>query len=360
MEDQTKEQLLRRFDREHQKYRDLCESMAALLRQVLENEGIPFHSITHRAKGRSSLESKLQRPDKQYADLEEVTDLAGVRVTSYFASDVDRIAMVVEREFTADRPNSVDKRATLDPDRFGYLSLHYVVSLSENRLTLAEYARHGTQKFELQLRSILQHAWAEIEHDLGYKSKAGVPREVQRKFARVASLLELADKEFDEIRRELASYALSLASAIEETPRDVTVDKLSLLAYIRNNPTAQELDRASSAVFKAELVEPGDAFVDHLVNEMKWLGLTTIAQVDEAMKEFRPIAERFLAKLFERLRSKRLDRGIGLAHAGYALLAERGEAALVDYLDHFRIAGPEDRPAFLARVLEAYANARRD
>ena len=98
-----------------------------------------------------------------------MTDITGVRVITYFADQVDEIAKVMEGEFNIDIKNSIDKRDILDPDRFGYLSLHYViVSLSSARCALAEYRSFSELKAEVQVRSILQHAWAEIEHDLGY------------------------------------------------------------------------------------------------------------------------------------------------------------------------------------------------
>lgn len=61
--------------------------------------------------------------------LEDITDLAGIRIITYFADQVDLIASFVEEEFEVDRSNSVDKRELIDPEKFGYLSLHYVVKL---------------------------------------------------------------------------------------------------------------------------------------------------------------------------------------------------------------------------------------
>jgi hypothetical protein len=62
---------------------------------------------------------------------------------------------------------------------------------------LVEYSTHTGVQFEVQIRSTLQHAWAEIEHDRGYKSEVEVARAVRRRFSRLAGLLELADYEFD-------------------------------------------------------------------------------------------------------------------------------------------------------------------
>jgi len=69
-------------------------------------------------------------------------------------------------------------------------------------LKLSEYALFDKMKCEIQVRTILQHAWAEIEHDLVYKSPADIPFRVRRRFASLAGLLEIADREFESLRQD--------------------------------------------------------------------------------------------------------------------------------------------------------------
>lgn len=83
-----------------------------------------------------------------------------MRIITYFSEDVDKIASIIQSEFEVDEHNSVDKRIKLDPVRFGYLSLHYVVKLNSTRVRLSEYIIFKDLKVEIQIRSILQHAWA--------------------------------------------------------------------------------------------------------------------------------------------------------------------------------------------------------
>ncbi len=173
-----------------------------LIRTLLEVEGIRVHGVTSRVKSKASVLRKLGRADKT-RELGDVTDLLGIRVVTYFPDEVDAVANLIEREFEIDVDNSVDKRTLLDPDRFGYLSLHYVLQLNSSRSALPENGGFKGLKFELQIRSILQHAWAEIEHDLSYKSKTVVSAEIKRRFSRLAGLLELVDAEFLEIRNKI-------------------------------------------------------------------------------------------------------------------------------------------------------------
>jgi ppGpp synthetase/RelA/SpoT-type nucleotidyltranferase len=198
------------FDRNYEsiagRLQDFKISIDSLIQTLLEIEGIQFHSVTSRIKSKASVRQKLQRPDKR-RELNDLTDMFGARIITYFEDEVDVVAKLIEREFIVDRDNSVDKRSLLDPDRFGYLSLHYVLQLNPERSTLPENRAYKDIKFELQIRSILQHAWAEIEHDTGYKSASGVPDAVRRRLSRLAGLLELADDEFLGIREELAKSA---------------------------------------------------------------------------------------------------------------------------------------------------------
>jgi ppGpp synthetase/RelA/SpoT-type nucleotidyltranferase len=159
--------------------------MEALVISLLNESGIRPHSVTSRVKTPSSLERKILKRPMGYESLDAIHDLSGIRITTYFADEVDRVAELIIREFEIDEQNSIDKRRTLDPDRFGYLSLHFVASIKNPRDELPEYARFAGTKIEIQIRSILQHAWAEIEHDLGYKTAHAIPDSVRRQFAKV-------------------------------------------------------------------------------------------------------------------------------------------------------------------------------
>ena len=86
---------------------------------------------------------------------------------------------------------------------FGYLYLHYVCSLPED----AGYPQKVcNRRFEIQIRTILQHVWDAVNHDMGYKGDFGMPRTVTRQFARLAGLFEIVDEEFIRVRDNLNIY----------------------------------------------------------------------------------------------------------------------------------------------------------
>jgi ppGpp synthetase/RelA/SpoT-type nucleotidyltranferase len=200
------QKIIDEFDHKLSLYTAFTEKIRQLIVEILTETGQRVHSVSARVKDRGTLAEKITRSDTKYTKLTDVTDLAGIRIITFFDDDVGKIADITEKEFQIDKEKSVDKKATLDPDRFGYISLHYIVKLPPSRTSLIEYQRFPDLFAEIQIRSILQHAWAEIEHDLGYKTKLGIPKQIQRRFSRLAGLLELADQEFMTIRDNIQSY----------------------------------------------------------------------------------------------------------------------------------------------------------
>lgn len=340
---------------EHAEKLPLFEDFAAMCKQLVERlvgtEGIRVHSVTCRAKKSDSLRDKLSRPGKHYEALTEVTDLAGVRIITFFSDDVDAIGTIIEREFTIIEDESIDKRKALDPDRFGYLSLHYVCMLADKRADLAEYAPYRPYKCEIQVRSILQHAWAEIEHDLGYKAAQGIPRHIRRRFSRLAGLLETADEDFMRIRDELAAYSSSVKKEIAEEPSEVLLDKVSLGTFIQQDATVQTIDKQIAQWLGATLSEPDDQRIERDLERLRDLGMETIEQLRAALVEREGVIIRRLEGGPTRQASHLAFNGISFFHLWQVLLVEKGGLeALVAGFEKFNIGSDDDRQEAASRV----------
>ena len=120
-------------------YGSYASRLAELIERLLSARSIKTLSIEHRLKNRDSYLEKVQQGQSKYHGFKDITDVAGVRVITYYEDDVAKVAETITSEFVIDRTNSVNKGAQLDPDRFGYVSLHYVVSLNDSRSVLPEY-----------------------------------------------------------------------------------------------------------------------------------------------------------------------------------------------------------------------------
>ncbi|EKF9385603.1 RelA/SpoT domain-containing protein, partial [Vibrio cholerae] len=111
--------LINSFDLNKSRYDDFEKSLNNLISRIVETSKVVVHDVTSRRKGRASFIDKIKKPGKAYTSLNEITDIVGIRITTYFESDVDIIKDIIEREFHIDVNNSIDKRKAHDPDRFG-------------------------------------------------------------------------------------------------------------------------------------------------------------------------------------------------------------------------------------------------
>jgi putative GTP pyrophosphokinase len=354
--------ILGEYDERAPLYAEFASAVHALLAACLDRRRIKVHSVSSRLKKRTSLAGKLAGAGYRYARIDDVTDIAGVRVVTYFADEVDNIARLIEEEFAVDWANSVDKRAMLEHDRFGYLSLHHVVGFLPATLGNAGYEKFSGMKAEIQTRSLLQHAWAAIEHDLGYKSALAVPREQRRKFSRFAGLLELADQEFMEIRRALTEYERTVSTRIHHSPQMVSIDKASLSAFLSDDEELRRLDAFIATAAGGAVTEHSDFFVEQQVNRLQALGFHSIGDVKKSLSELSPEVEAFARKWFEGKKRKYFVPGIGLVYLGYVYLAKKGDKdLLLRYLANFR-PGPiplnDGRAQQATQILSVYGQLR--
>lgn len=277
--------IVREFDDNIECFSRFTFKLEGLVSEIIAAADIRAHSVTSRTKDRASFLRKLRGRAEKYARLTDMTDICGIRIITYFEDDVDKVASAIENEFDIDRANSVDKRALLDPDRFGYLSLHYVVSLPSRRADLLEYRRFAGFKAEIQVRSILQHAWAEIEHDLGYKTALGVPQSIRREFSRLAGLLEIADVQFSGIRDRLAAYENDVIESIRNRPESVLIDKASLIALTQNDDTINNLDREIGRTVGVPIDPIEDDAIEWYASKLQVVGIETVGELLEALRD---------------------------------------------------------------------------
>ncbi len=277
--------ILNDFKKTRDIYVELGEIVHQKLKAIAEKSGTLVMGLEHRVKEEKSLEGKLYRSGDWYQKLDDLTDLVGARVILYFSDDVDKIGKLVEQEFDIDWELSSDKRALLDPDTFGYLSLHYICSLPKNSGYRDELCNI---RFEIQIRSILQHAWAQINHDMGYKSQFGVPRTVVREFARLSGLLELADEEFIRARDHISSYINETREKIKsDNAGDVLIDLISLNEYMLHNESMRSFLDELAGIEGSDIAEIDP---ESYISQLKWFGITTIGQLQEMLAENRRVA----------------------------------------------------------------------
>lgn len=272
-------ELVNEFRRKRDIFLRLEEIATEQVDKLVAAEDYFVMEVSHRTKESESLENKIRKKSGRYKRLTDITDIVGIRIICFFSDDVDKIGKSIENVFDIDRENSVDKRAAISATQFGYLSLHYVCTLPKN----AGYDEELTDiPFEIQLRTVLQHTWAEIEHDLGYKSDFGVPREIRREFSRIAGLLEIADEQFVNLRDNTREYTNRIRQKIiTDNAKDVLIDRVSLKEYMYHNTSMSEFLKRIAAVTNADIeyINPWA-----YLTQLEALGLKSIKDLSDMLR----------------------------------------------------------------------------
>ena len=256
------------YDQSRSQYQDYVQVAQRLIETLLREEKIPYHSVSGRLKDRESYVEKCFR--KEYDEPNKVMDLAGIRIITHTTAEIQRVQAVIEREFQVDPENSGDKAQEMGVDRVGYLSVHYVVRIGNERSGLREYARFAGLCLEIQVRSLLQHAWAEIEHDRGYKFAGKLPSEIERRFHLIAGTLELMDEEFRVLSEEIDQYAHHVAEQTQHGNLEIAIDSTSLLQFLEEYYKLQRYEGIDRNYWENS---------KEIIRELNGFGISTLRQL---------------------------------------------------------------------------------
>ncbi|MGI6879349.1 GTP pyrophosphokinase [Microbacterium sp. gxy059] len=188
---------LRAYDRGLTEYRALRDALEREIPLQLRQWGVFDFRVEARVKKRGSYEEKVRRdPDRH------PLDMVGVRIMAFFRSDLPQIERMTRRLLDVAEESYIDKGDLLGDESFGYRSVQFVGYTREDGGVFKDVA--GGIPVEVQMRTMLEHVWAEVEHDFRYKPQNAAPTpEINRRFALTAALLEQADRNLDDIRTAL-------------------------------------------------------------------------------------------------------------------------------------------------------------
>ncbi|MGO7979593.1 hypothetical protein ACC691_16965 [Rhizobium johnstonii] len=167
-----------RFDEYERTYFQRYQAFAEVVRHLLEKAILASgdlprpQSFQSRAKTPSSLRKRLEETGSLDADVAATRrDLAGVRIIFYTNNDVERLlaSRVVHENFEVDHDGTKIHHPIEENGQVRYQAIHYTVSLNDARTALAEYRDFVGMRCEIQIQTILIHAWAETSHDIIYK-----------------------------------------------------------------------------------------------------------------------------------------------------------------------------------------------
>ncbi|MCR4583928.1 MAG: RelA/SpoT domain-containing protein [Prevotella sp.] len=246
-------ELMRQFHDRTALYERLMQLAYNHLRRALRNQQFYVTAIEQRLKTETSLARKLELKGAKYHSLDDVTDVVGLRVITFYTDDVDKVAVIVKGLFDVDWDESVDKRKLHLLNSFGYNSLHFICRLPKQVVDDANEPLLNELRFEIQMRTALQHVWSTIEHDTGYKGEVKMPAQYSRQFNRLAGMLELIDDEFGRLRTKLTDYRRQMQQLVASGQlNEVALTHESFRSFLHLRPF-DTLNHRIAAVNQAEL-----------------------------------------------------------------------------------------------------------
>jgi ppGpp synthetase/RelA/SpoT-type nucleotidyltranferase len=224
------ETYVRGYTRVQSKYEEYGRHLRTILEEI-KNKFAPTGFVDVRAKHIASYAEKIMRKQKYRDPLHEITDLIGGRIIVKFQNEVEQIEQYIRAHFNIDEVNCTDKRTELGLCEFGYLSIHLIVMPKQGSrfFSTAQFRTYQNIKAEIQIRTLLQHAWADISHDRLYKTPIDVPSFWRRETSRLAAILEEADKSFEKFAETLDAFSSGYMANLTEQKLNEEIDKFKIL-----------------------------------------------------------------------------------------------------------------------------------
>jgi ppGpp synthetase/RelA/SpoT-type nucleotidyltranferase len=297
-----KPEIILSFIKSRPQYEQLCSEVAYILSKRMEEQNVEYSTITSRAKTLNSFSEKISRKDYKNP-LIDITDLAGVRVVYLYKNDRSTIEQIIESEFKI--LEKIDKVEEQEVDKFGYGALHYLVNLGRK----SSGARYDDLKglvCEIQVRTVLQDAWAIVDHHLVYKNESDIPKVLRRKINSLSGLFETADDQFDQVRSDREKYRESVNSK-KENKKEFLGQEINLetfTEYLKWKFPNQKLWEVESSV-------------PYALENLLATGYKTLKDLEETLKRTESARNAIRAEVGGALAISEINRAVALKHPTY-------------------------------------------
>lgn len=229
--------MLKKYKEQRPIYKDFCESISLILKVLLSESPIKKYHITFREKDPDSLAKKI-KDNHEIKEIEEFKDLAGCRVAFYIESDIEIFKKYIFSAF-----NIIDEKPHypgIDKNNIGYHATHMLVSLKEDRANLPEYSRFKGLKCEIQLTTILYHAWSEVEHDITYKIPEDIAEKFPQQYEAIKGRFEDVMKTYIQPAQHDLNFIAKMYQELEEGKNVFSPDFFNSLKNAKSNNVLYE------------------------------------------------------------------------------------------------------------------------
>ncbi len=206
-------------------FNQTCIAIHSALELLFQQEKISILRVTSRVKTLESFIEKVSR--KEYdSPFDSNEDFCGIRVITFYPEDLVKIDKLIRKEFEV--LSGEPKEDELEVNQLGYRSNHYVCQIKKDWASIPNYRGIQGVKFEIQVRTVLMHAWSEIQYSLGYKAKSYVPKPLLRKVYLLSGLFELADEQLQQVLSSSREYDRNFQEKIKTQSPEATDESVNL------------------------------------------------------------------------------------------------------------------------------------
>ena len=283
-------------------YREAARICAQICETNMEQMGIRT-IVTSRAKKPERLRNKLEKrsSDKNYTSFDEISkdiaDLSGVRIALYFPGDSYKVGQFIESAFQLKTCKVFPELLPVDKEqegeyrkRFsGYGAMHFRVYMKEKDLPEAA-KKYSDTMIEIQVASVLMHAWSEVEHDLLYKPFSGelsyeedqildelnglvLAGEIalERLQKAVKNRVSQVGKEFNN-HYELAMFLYNkLGSATKDSQKEILIGRADLLFNAIKSTSYNEPKKLKELIQHIDMDNKNRSIVDQIIDKISEL-----------------------------------------------------------------------------------------
>ena len=322
------DKIYREYHSQKQLYERFCSEVVNQLNELIASAAIsPALPIHYRVKTWNSILQKIERKEYTIGSLNEIPDIAGIRIVLLFQRDMVNIADIIEDTLKIlNKENTADR---LGESEFGYGSIHFEVAAPDEWLKVPTLRPIGGILGEIQVRTAAQHIWAAASHILQYKKESDVPLPLRRTITRVAALLETVDLEFERVLAERDEYTTDINTEDKDETLNTDTLKKSLNTFLpgQNLSENESYSELLLELHHFNITKIGN--LKSLINET-W---------ERALKEEAEYVKRKKAKLeetgeFEGTSIDRINKGVYFTHVGLirqALREKFGDNKLDQY-----------------------------
>jgi ppGpp synthetase/RelA/SpoT-type nucleotidyltranferase len=290
--------LSRQYEEALPKLQARTEKMRALCLAILEAEDVPHYLESRTKKLDSFLRKASELGLAQPTAIEEMHDVSGLRIIVASLEDVARVESILRDSLEVDSSRSTKKGTEFLPDQFGYKSDHLICRVDDTLKGRPEW-RNGEGWVEVQIRSACQHAWAQVDRLVRYKTTSDLPEGLERRLFSLAAVLEVCDSEIESILGEWRGSLENASESIRGDPQ-IALSEDVFAAFIESS---ERIGALATALSRSGIRIRGLGHLSRDIRIMESVGISTIGELKSVVEDSSPWNEDFFIRFFDELKS---------------------------------------------------------